>query len=62
MGRERKSERKIHIFYIGKKENHSLVPRAPPSFPLVAVRKSRRGSGIFSHTSDVRIERMVERI
>ena len=26
---------------------------APPSFPSLAVRKSRRGPGIFSHVSDV---------
>ena len=35
--------------------------------PLVAsfpgpVQKSRRGPGIFSHVSDVGIERMVERV
>ena len=36
--------------------------QAPPSFPLLLVRKSGRGPGIFSHVSDVRIERMVERV
>ena len=35
--------------------NTSLVPR-------LAVRKSGRGPGIFSHVSDVRIERVVERV
>ena len=36
--------------------------QAPPSFPLLAVRKSGRGPGILSHVSDVRIERMVEKV
>ena len=36
----------------------SLVPRPHQ----LLVRKSGRGPGIFSHVSDVRIERMVERI
>ena len=31
----------------------SLVPRTSPSFPSLAVRKSRRGPGTFSHVSDV---------
>ena len=38
----------------------TLVPRQPPSFLSLAVRKSGRGPGIFSHVSDIRIERMVE--
>ena len=33
-----------------------------PGFLSVSVRKSGRGPGIFSHMSDVRIERMVERV
>ena len=36
--------------------------QAPPSFPSLAVWKSGRGPGIFSHVSDARIERMVERV
>ena len=36
--------------------------QAPPSFLSLSVRKSGRGPGIFSHMSDVRIERMVERV
>ena len=35
--------------------------QAQPSFPLLSVRKSGRGPGIFSHVSDIRTERMVER-
>ena len=35
---------------------------APPSFSSLLVWKSGRGPGIFSHVSDVRIERMVERV
>ena len=31
-------------------------------FSFLAVRKSGRGPGIFSHVSDVRIEEMVERV
>ena len=33
-----------------------------PSFPSLAVQKSRRGPVIFAHVSDVRIERIVERV
>ena len=40
----------------------SLIPRPPPSFPSLAIRKSGRGPVIFSHVSDVRRERMVERV
>ena len=32
---------------------YSLVPRPPPSFPSLAVRKSGRGPGTFPHVSDV---------
>ena len=32
--------------------------QAPPSFPSILVQKSGRGPGIFSHMSDVRIERV----
>ena len=32
----------------------------PAQLPSLAVRKSRRGPGIFSHLSDVRIERVVK--
>ena len=32
--------------------------QALPSLPSLLVQKSRRGPGIFSHVSDVRIERM----
>ena len=31
----------------------SLVPRPPPSFPSLAVRKSGRGPGTFPHVSNV---------
>ena len=42
--------------------NIRLVSQAPLSFLLLSVWKSGRGPGIFSHVSDVRIERMVERV
>ena len=35
------------------KVSHSLVPRPPPSFPSLAVRKSGRRPGTFPHVSDV---------
>ena len=36
-----------------RKVTCSLVPRHPPSFPSLAVRKSGRGPGTFPHVSDV---------
>ena len=44
--------------------NTTTLPRSQvlPSFPSLLVRKSGRGPGIFSHVSDVGIERMVERV
>lgn len=30
--------------------------------PPLAVRKTRRGSGVFSHVSKIRIKRMIERV
>ena len=41
-----------------------IYPRsqAPPSFASLLVWKSGRGPGILSHVSDVRIERMVEKV
>ena len=38
----------------------NLIP--PPCFPSLSVWKSGRGPGIFSHMSDVGIERVVERV
>ena len=40
----------------------SLVPRPPPSFPSLAVRKSGRGPGTFPHVSDVTGRKAVERL
>ena len=43
-------------------EKTSLVPRPPPSFPSLAVRKSGRGPGTFPHVSDVTGRKAVERL
>ena len=40
----------------------SLVPRPRPTFRHFQYGKAGRGPGIFSHVSDVRIERVVERV
>ena len=48
--------------YTVKKFSFSLVPRPPPSFPLLAVRKSGRGPGTFPHVSDVMGRKAVERL
>ena len=40
----------------------SLVSRPTPSFPSLAVRLSGRGPGTFSHVSDVKGRKMVERL
>ena len=39
--------------YINLYSLTSLVPRPPPSFPSLVVRKSGRGPGTFPHVSDV---------
>ena len=57
--------KKLYFFYYKSHGNLYQVLamfQAPPSFPSVAVWKSGRGPGIFSYMSDVRIERMVERV
>ena len=41
---------------------YSHVPRAYPAFCHLQNEKVGRGPGIFSHVSDVRIERLVERV
>ena len=41
---------------------HSLIPRPRPAFCCLQYGKVGEGPGIFSHMSDVRIERMVERV
>ena len=43
------------IEYVIYRDLASLILRPP-------VQKSGRGPGIFSHVSDIRIERMVERV
>ena len=40
----------------------SLVPRPRPAFRRLHLRKSGSGPVIFSHVSDVRLERVVERV
>ena len=40
----------------------SLIPRPPPSFPSLAVRKSGRGPGTFPHVSDVTGRKAVEKL
>ena len=49
--------------YLSKTDGFfSLIPRPPPSFLVLAVWKSGREPGIFSHMSDVGIERVIERV
>ena len=40
----------------------SLVPRPCPAFCFLEYGKGGRGPGIFSHVSDIGIERMIERM
>lgn len=40
----------------------SLIPRSPPNLPSLGVQKSRREPGIFSHMSDVGMERTAQRV
>ena len=40
----------------------SLVPRPCPAFCFLEYGKGGRGPGIFSHMSDIGIERMIERM